>query len=198
MSGTLLRTELIPAGGEIQLGEANFFFLLSATLAVDVNFQADGSSYGAAQVTGGYVKGKIAPWRRATIRGTAGSTVVFFYGDEELREDITDFRQTIATIAGLVGVTDAPSSTLATAARQTVANANKVTIAANLARRRITISNPSDNATPGLVYVQTAAAGAGRGYPLDSGLSVEFRTTAALDVRNDSGGAVDITTFEES
>jgi hypothetical protein len=97
-----------------------------------------------------------------------------------------------------VSTQSTPASAISTPARVTLATANASAIAANLSRRRITIANPSDNATPGLVYVQATGAGAGRGYPLDPGTSVQVETTAALDVRNDSGVSVDYTIFEET
>jgi hypothetical protein len=49
-----------------------------------------------------------------------------------------------------------------------------------------------------VIYVQAVGAGVGRGSPLDQGIEKTYETTAALDVRNDSGVAVDFTIFEES
>jgi len=196
MSGTILRTEQIPAAGEIQLSEANFFFLLSATIAIDVSFQSDGSSYGATQVTGGYVKGKIAPWRRATIRGTAGTTVLFFYGDEDLREDITDFRQQIATIAGIVAITSSPAATVVDRVAVTRATATQGALfAANLSRRRIKVY--SDSANPGSCYARVAG-GANNIAELQPGVSEPFDAIYALDVRNDTGGTCTFYILEET
>lgn len=193
-----LRVELIPASGEIALRPANFFFMLTASAAVTVRFQNKGGTYEAAGISAGFLKAAIKPWERVAIIGAAGTSVTYFYGDEDILEDVTDFRMQIATIGGTVAVVSQPSSAIATPARITRATAGATTIAANALRRRITISNPSDNVTPGLLYVQAVGAGAGRGYPLDSGMSVELQTTAALDVRNDSGVSVDFTQFEET
>jgi len=196
MSGTVLRTEQIPASGEVQLGPANFFFLISATLAVDISFQDDGTSYGATAVTGGYVKGKVNGWRRGTIRGTAGTTVVFFYGDEELREDVTDFRQTIAIISGTVNIASSPAATPTNRAPVTLATGTQAALfAANLSRRRIKVY--SDSANPGSCYARTSG-GANNIAELQPGVSEPFDGTYALDARNDTGGNCTFYLFEET
>jgi hypothetical protein len=132
-------------------------------------------------------------WYELKITSAAAQIVEIVISDEST----IDFTNAVS-VTGTAATAELPSGVVATPARQTRASGGATTIAANPARRRITICNPSDNATPGLLYVQAVGAGAGRGYPLDSGLSAEFKTTAALDVRNDSGVSVDFTTFEES
>jgi hypothetical protein len=197
MNAMEYRSETIPASGEIALSGANFFFLVTSSAAVTVRFMGGGTDFGANSILAGVQIGRVVEWDRAVIRGAAATTVQFFYGNSELREDVTDFRSSIATIAGVPTFTIQQLATMvASPARLTVATANKQTIAANAARRTIYISNPSDNATPGLVYIQTAAAGAGRGIPLDSGMNWSDSYTGALDVRNDSGGSVDVTVQE--
>lgn len=131
-------------------------------------------------------------WTYLRVLSAVNQNIEIIVGDDDVEV------ANAVTVSGGVSTQDAPSAAVATPARLTVVNATAQTIAANASRRRITIANPSDNATPGVVYVQAVAAGAGRGYPLDPGMSAEFRTTAALDVRNDSGGSVDVTQFEET
>jgi hypothetical protein len=132
-------------------------------------------------------------WYELKITSAAAQVVEIVIADEST----VDFTNAVS-VTGTAATAELPSATISTPARQTRATGGATTIAANPLRRRITIANPSDNATPGLLYVQAVGAGAGRGIPLDSGLFLELRTTAAIDIRNDSGASVDFTTFEES
>jgi hypothetical protein len=195
-SSTELRVEQIPASGTIPLSPANFFFLISATANVNVRFQGKGTEYGANGVTAGLTIGRVDPWSRCEIRGAAGTIVTFHYGDAVLREDVTDQRSQIATIAGIAQVQQAPFTQLLSNARTVVNNTNAITVAANLARRKLVIANPSDNSNPGLVYIQIAGAGAGIGIPLDSGMVWEEFITGAVNVRNDSGANVSVCVTE--
>lgn len=193
---TELRQQTIPASGELVVSQtANFLFLLSATIAVDVRFQEGGTTYGAVGVSAGYVKGKVKPWDRAVFKGTAGTVVSYFIGTEELREDITDFRQQIATIAGIVKITEEPAATLNTSLTSSIANLAALSVVANLSRKRITLSALSTNT--GSVFVQSPGAGANIGIELQPGMTLEIKGTYAFDVRNDSGAAQVVNRFEE-
>jgi hypothetical protein len=77
-----------------------------------------------------------------------------------------------------------------------IANTSALVIAANASRRRISISSLSSNV--GSVFIQATGAGAGRGIELQSGQTFEIKTTAAFDVRNDSGAACTVMRFEET
>ncbi len=93
-------------------------------------------------------------------------------------------------------VSELPSSAIATPAADVIATASALAIAANTARRRLSISALSTNT--GSVFVQANAAGAGRGIELQPGMTVELKTTAAVDVRNDSGANQTVMRFEET
>lgn len=190
------RQETIPANGQIVLGEANFFFLLSSTLPVQVRFERNGTTFGGSGISGGYIKGNVETWRRATIIGTPGDVVSYFYGVEDISEDFTDYRTQIATIAGITLVTESPSTAVTSPAAANVLTGAAGTIAANAARKRVTIGSPSTNT--GSMFVQSVGAGAGRGLELQPGMFIEFKTAAALDVRNDSGATQSYTVFEET
>lgn len=196
---TIQRQALVlPASGVIETMLGNFCLLVTSNAAVNLRLVNGGSGERFDGVVGGLYLRRVKPWDNLQIIGAAGTSIEFWIGNEDTDEDVTDIRLQITTIAGVASFAEAPSATIATPARQTRATAGATTIAANLLRRRITIANPSDNATPGLLYVQASPAGAGRGIPLDTGLFVELKTTAAIDIRNDSGVTVDFTTFEET
>jgi hypothetical protein len=203
MSGALdQRTEVIPASGTVQLSPANFVFVLTATGNVALKLQRSGvqrganqENYGSSQLAGLQVS-RTQRWDWAQFTGTPGATVTFIYGTTDVREDNTLFNQQIATVAGVVTTQTQPSSTVATPAAVAVNTATASTIAANLLRRRITLCAPSTNT--GSMFVQAVGAGAGRGIELQPGIFVEFDTTSALDVRNDSGATQTYTIFEET
>jgi hypothetical protein len=99
-------------------------------------------------------------------------------------------------IAGDVDVVELPASTIATPAADVIANGAALAVAANSARRRITICNLSSNL--GSVFVQATGAGAGRGIEVQPGMNAEMHGIYAFDVRNDSGASVTVTRTEEA
>ena len=183
--------------GMLPLPQGTFFMIKSAVAALSINaVRRDGQPVAFENVGAGlqYNGNKAGvKWYSLEVSSSVAQVVEIVISDDAE----VSFANTVS-VAGGVAMTETPSAVVATPARITRATAGATTIAANPARRRITICNPSDNATPGLLYVQAVGAGAGRGLPLDPGLTAEFKTTAALDVRNDSGVSVDFTVFEET
>jgi hypothetical protein len=184
---TELRTEQIPASGKIPLGSRNFFFLLTATAVVNVTFQRRGTSFGVTGVLGGYVKGMVERWESATISGTAGTIISFFIGDEELQEDITDFRTQIASIAGVVPIIMQPLSVFTTPTKATVAAGASVEIAADLLRRKITVGNESTSANS--FWLRDASDVTDAGFEVQPGTDRTVDNTAALRIRNNGAAA---------
>lgn len=174
-----------------------FFYIKSATAALTLRTR--GSSSAPVEFTNVGAGLRFGPvpidkrWTYLDLTSAVAQTVELVVSDDAE----VDIASTVS-VAGNVTVSDLPSTAIASPARVTRATGGASTIAANPARRRITIANPSDNATPGLLYVQAVGAGAGRGIPLDPGLFIELQTTAAIDIRNDSGASVDFTQFEET
>jgi len=191
-----LRTETIPANGQLISGPGNFFFMITASASVDVKMIGAGTSWGATGVSAGYLKANVQRWDRLVIAGAAGTVVTFFVGDEDVSEDVTDIRAQIALIGGVTLVSEAPSTAISSPAASVRATGGADTIAANLSRKRITVSSISTNT--GSLYLQSVGAGAGRGLELQPGMSLEIKTTAAIDVRNDSGASQTYTIFEET
>lgn len=174
-----------------------FFYIKSATSALTLRTRGSTTApIEFSNVGAGLKFGPVAiekRWTYLDVTSAIAQTVELVVSDD----GEVDIASTV-TVAGSVTVQELPSTAIATPARITRATGGASTIAANPARKRITIANPSDNATPGLLYVQAVGAGAGRGIPLDPGLFVELATTAAIDIRNDSGASVDFTQFEET
>jgi hypothetical protein len=204
MSGNLdQRTETIPASGVVSLPPANFIFVLSSTGNTKLQLSRLGASvrganienYGSSNLAGLQIY-RTQRWDFATFTGTPGVVVTFIYGTTDIREDGTLFTQQIATVSGIVTTQVAPAAAISTPATNAVVTASATTIAANLARRRITFVSPSTNT--GSVFLQAVGAGAGRGIELQPGTFVEIDNTAAIDIRNDSGATQTVGTFEET
>lgn len=198
MSGTVRRVEVFPANGRIVLGPGNLLFILDATANVTVTFERGGTTFGAIDVSAGYVKRNITEWERAVLTGTAAATVEFFYGTELIAEDDTDFRQTIATIAGVTTVAEQPSSALATGADVAVAAGATSDIAANLGRKRLLVGADVANADPLPLRVRNTAAATAQGAQLQAGQSIKLPTTAAVRVMNPGAVAQTYWFLEES
>jgi hypothetical protein len=190
MSGALdQRTEVIPASGTLQLSPANFIFVITSTGNASLKLQRSGiqkganqENYGSSQLAGLQIS-RTQRWDWAQISGAPGVSVTFIYGTTDVREDVTQFNQQIATVAGVVAVATSPSATLADTADTAQASGTQTVIAANLLRRRITIGVLS---TGGNSVRVSQAGGAGRGLEIQPGMFTEFDTTAALTVRNDN------------
>lgn len=190
------RSQAIDASGQLRLANANFFFLIASTANVSVVFSRGGSTETyALQVTGLQI-GRVKPWDYAFITGAPGTIVTFFYGYANLREDVTDFRQALATISGTVAVAINPAATLTDVADVSQASGTQTAIGANLARKRITIGVLSTSLNSVRV---SFVGGAARGIELQPGTFQEFDNTAALIVRNDNtfGGAGAATWYSE-
>lgn len=189
------RSETFPASGRIDLGPGNFFFILSSSANLtEVQFVRGGTYWGAENVGGGYLKVNVEEWRAAILRAPAGTTITFFYGSEEVREDNTDFRQVIASITGTVIAI--PTASTFTTSKAALATATSSDIAADASRKRITIAAESDNT--GSIWVRDQAATTDSGYELVPGAAVTIYNTAALRVRNNSGASQDFMTIVET
>lgn len=176
------QTVVLDANGRAILSNANFIFIISASLPVSVQLKREGSTEDFASIQAGLQVGRLQRWSECRLTGTAGATIQLFYGYTSLREDVTVFNQQIATIAGTVAVADLPASTLTDTADTTQAASTQTAISANLARRRITIGVLSTSGNG--VRVSFSGAANTRGIEVQPGTFVEFRNTAALVVRN--------------
>ncbi len=116
-------------------------------------------------------------WTYLRIDSAVLQTITIFIGDEDLQ-----FNNAV-TVTGLAQVAIFPSGTINDTADQVQAFGTQTVIAANPARRRITIGCRETSADTVRV---SGGGGAGKGVVIQPGTFVEFDTTASLTVRNDN------------
>jgi hypothetical protein len=193
-NNTVIRTEVLPASGALNnVGAGNFFMLVSSGGSVNVTFIRGGSNYGAENIQGGYVKGVVEPWERCRITGTAGATVRFFIGYENIAEDFTDYRRTVGEFeqAQPATVADSPDVDVG-------GSAVAVQVAAaNSARATVTITN-LDTSTAYVRVGLAATVAAARGQPLAPGQSVTLRARGAIHAIRQSAAAASVSVLEEN
>lgn len=132
-------------------------------------------------------------FKRATLTSSATQTVRVLVADEV--QDVSNI--TSSGSGGTPQIIEAPSSTVATPDDNALAAATTEAIAANPARRRITIGVLSSESVG--IRVQAAGANDLSGVEIQPGMSYRFDTTAALDVRNNDGAvATSYWIYEES
>jgi hypothetical protein len=186
----------IPASGSARLPQGNFFFLLSAAPgAVTVNVSRGGQNDNFANAIAGLKIERVVKWDYIDLVGAAGTVVNYLIGFVTTDRDTTDVQQALATIAGTVAVAILPSGTINDVADTVQAFGTQTVIAANLARRRITIGNRETSVDTIRV---SGSGGAGKGIVIQAGTFAEFDTTASLTVRNDNAaGNATWYSFEE-
>lgn len=114
-----------------------------------------------------------------------------------IADDVQDVSNIVTAAGTSITVEETPSATIDTPADNAIAAATTEAIAANAARLRITIGVLSTETVP--LRVQAAGAVDLSGIEIQPGQFVEFRTTAALDIRNnDAAVASRYYVFEES
>lgn len=190
-------TEVIDASGQKRLPNGNFFFLISATSAVTVNLTKGGSNEIFQNAIGGLQVVRLKGWDYAYIQGAAGTTLTYFFGIGNFREDATTLQQQIATVAGTVAVATAPAATLTDTApiSPTVAGQHAL-VPVNLLRRRVTIYSDPANAGDATIFFRKAGGANDLGF-ITPGLYEDFDATYALDYRCTNGGDK-LYIFEES
>ncbi len=182
------RSETVPANGVIILDQANLLFIIAASATVNINIMQKGVMEQMNNLPAGVQIKRVKEWTQATIGGTVGTTVQFFYGHETAREDETNFQTQIAVIAGGSilasiglgspnGPTDHADVVVATGTTSAV-------IPVNAVRKSVTIGSLSTNA-PANTNLRVQAHGSGTGgWELQPGQSVTLPTQGALDVKN--------------
>ncbi len=182
-------TQVVPASGRIDLGPGNYLLAVSTTVGtLTLRVQTARNMEGITGASGNALIRRIEPWRYAFIEATAGATVVFAFGTlANTEEDVTDIRAVVTSISGTVNIAPTNETLIASPAQATRATGGADTIAANAARRRVVISVISGT---GPLFLQTAAAGANRGIPIQAGQSYSHPSNLAFDLRNDGGDNV--------
>jgi hypothetical protein len=192
---TEVLAQALTGGVQATFGQGRVWYIKTANAALTIIAEKKGSSASVRRfinVGAGFKftadQGDGWDYLRVTSAVSQNIEIVLSDDDVEVANAVS--------VTGSVSVVAQPSSSVSTPAALAVGTGSAGAIAANLSRKRITIANDSGNGAK--VYIQSTGAGTGRGVPLADGLFAEFDTTAALDVRNDSGLAATITTFEET
>lgn len=124
------------------------------------------------------------------VTSTINQTVQMSIGNDDVAySNSVTVANTVVTQENPTGtITDTPAVACATGAATAV-------VPVNTGRRRVTLS--IDPTAAGVVYAR-AHGGANNLLPMQPGMTYEFAGTYAVDVRNDSGAAVNVYVFEES
>lgn len=185
----------IGAGAQVRLPAGRYFFVRTASAAINVTTEGNpGSPLSFKGISGGTKFGPVdvgQGWTYLIIESASAQNLEIVISDDGL----FDVANTV-TVSGAVNVTEQPSSAIASPAAVVRATGGADTIAANLSRRRISVCSLSTNI--GSLFIQAVGAGAGRGIELQPGVTLELKTTAAFDIRNDSGASQTYSTFEET
>jgi hypothetical protein len=183
---------IIPPSGQLILEPGNFFFLLSASQPVSVQFFArKGAPENFNNLTAGLRVARLAGWLKVTMTGVVGTTVVVWHGNENAREDSTDFLQQIATISGTVLINQGAGSvnTMTDRADSAIATNTTITIPANAARKGVIIGSLSSNA-PATTNLRVRGTGnVVGGQELQAGTNYFYPVAAAIDVFNGDANA---------
>lgn len=174
--------EIFAATETKKLPGGRYFFIRTALAAIDI--ETEGNRGAPTRFVGVGAGSKYGPveeenaWKFLKITSATAQIV------EVIISDDGDFEvASTVTISGGVTTAEAPSTAVTDTADTVQAIATQTVVAANLARRRITIGVTA--ASTENVRV-SQAGGAGRGIQIQPGQFVEFRTTAALTVRNNN------------
>lgn len=189
------RVETLPASGTYTVGPGNLFRLITVTSAVTVNLIQGGTRSVYSGMLALIIK-RVESWDKIIITGAAGDTVEFFFGNENITEDVTDVPVTAVQITGTATTAEKPSDTVSDLAPVDIADASAAEIVpASATRRRMRVMAKSDNA--GSVFVRTGAA-ANDIWELAPGTSQAFDTLDQLFARNDTGAVCRVYRFEET
>lgn len=169
----------IGAGATARLPGGRYFFVKQATSAITITTQGNtGTPARFENIGAGSKFGPIPDaWTFLDVFSAGAQTIELIISDDGLFEVAN-----AVTVSGVAQVADLPSAALADTADASLASGAETTIAANLLRRRITIGVLS-SFTNGVRVSQAGGANT-KGIEIQPGTFVEFRTTAALVVRN--------------
>lgn len=202
-------TQALAAGVQATYGQGRIWYLKTASSPI--NLRAESAGTGAVvrnfnNIAAGakFVADPGDGWTYLRVTSQLAQTIEIVVGDDDV-----SFSNAVSIVGtppvsiasgvgagGSVVVLERPGASLAAPADVVLATATALSIAANGARQRITIGSLSTNT--GNVRVQPTGAGAGKGLELQPGTYVGVPTTAAIDVRNDSGANQTIWQLEET
>jgi hypothetical protein len=194
-----MTTEVLAAsvvgGQQYTFGQGRIWYLKTATSPLNVTAEQSGSGAKIRKfinVTAGFKF--VAPdgdgWTLLRVNSTLSQNIEMILGDDDVSV------ANAVSVTGSVTTLMLPSTAIqASIADTVIANTSAFSVSGSPSRRRITVGALSTNA--GSVRIQSVAAGANRGLELQPGTFVELDTTAAFDIRNDSGAACTVYFLDE-
>lgn len=180
--------------GSQDLPGGTFLFIKAASAALDIIItDQNGTQSTLSQVGAGarLRRPQTAPWRFTRLTSAAAQVVTVIVSDEAE----FDVANTV-TVSGSVTTAESPSASFTTPAFDTILTGASLDIAANPARRRITITALSTNSDS--VYVRDQSGTGAAGIELQSGQSAELCTTAAIRVQNNTAASQIVLRAEEA
>lgn len=195
---TAILTQAVGPAAPATFGAGSMFAIQSATGPVTVVATTLGSSNKNrvfTNVPGGFKFTADRPedgFDFLTVTSASNQNITIAVGDD----DVT-FSNAV-TVTGAVATQEVPAGTIVDNANVAVPNAAQTQVApVNASRRSITVSFVSNAAiAPATVYIR-AHGGANNLMEVQAGLTYKFANTAAIDIRNDSGGALTALICEE-
>lgn len=188
-------SQTLGAGETITLPAGRYFYVRTALTAIDV--VSEGNPGSPARFIGISAGAKFGPvsegrgWKKLKVTSALAQSIEIVISDDG------DFEiSSSVTVAGSVLTSEAPASSVTDLPAVSRLNATQgALIAANVTRKRITVTASSANA--GICFVR-AVGGANNLAELAPGMSWQFKGTYALEVRNDTGAAANFYLFEEN
>ena len=177
-------------------GAGTQFLILASSAPLTINATQIGNS-NKSRVFSGVLQGfKFAAdssddgFSTLTVLSAVAQNLTIVVGDDDVSYPST------VTVAGNVSSVILPAVALTDTAPVACANAAQTAVVPqNVGRRRVTLS--VDPAAGAAVYARKTA-GTKNLLPMLPGMSYEFDGTYGIDVRNDSGAAVNVYVLEES
>jgi hypothetical protein len=182
---TEVLTQTLTAGVKATFGSGLVFLIASATAPVNIVATQIGNSNKTRRFTGVPAGFKFTAddagdgFSTLEVTSSVGQVFTIAVGDDDI-----SFSNAV-TVSGNVSTQDLPASAITGATKVTVVTAGAALVAANLARRRVTIF--SDPANAGAVVYVRVSGGARLGF-LTPGQVLQFNGTYALDYEDATAG----------
>jgi hypothetical protein len=132
-------------------------------------------------------------WTYLKVTSAIAQTIEIIIGDDdvEVSNAVSVTGSVVVEDRPATAMTDSPTVSCATGALTAV-------VGVNTSRRRVTLTvDPAFAPASGYVYARVAG-GSNNLLPLQPGVSVEFRGTYAISVRNDTGTSATVYVLEET
>jgi hypothetical protein len=191
--------DAVPKQLPLERGPGNYLLLQVSSALVTVTLMEDGPREVFANILGGLFVKRVKPWKNLRIDGPIGTSCTFFIGAQVVDRDETDIRLQTSVIAGVTLTADSPAATLNDNAPVALPNnAQTPVFAGNGSRRRMKVSFASNAVIPPATVFFRKNAAVNNLMEVQPGAVYPFDGTYAVDVRNDSGGALSAMIFEEA